>query len=581
LRIIFSESENYVILRVTEVIMADQFKVNTSGLNLRSLPVVDPTNILATLSSGQIVTKLAAASNDWWEVSAIISGQTFKGFVSSRFLVPLEVDLAGIAVSTKSLTFDDIRQNKLLIVEIQKKLRNFGLYPGGPWIDGILGNQNSRTWKALQEFSAAFSLSTPTTSAAINPSLAQALLDKQQLPFILDEAKNTKGILDKLISIQSNTPVSGGHLAFLDRTIKNSPFEQEVKNYPANLAQQPDGLNLVSYGKTFQLLGSGAAVTFEDYPARGERPNIDGTGLDFLDNSIERACVCVGSFVAGDNEIKTHWLGKNSLVEAQFLSSTKFIGVLNTICQLNTTHPNCDVDNCVIGFGAGNKRYSFSALVEDVLTYANKIAASNSIAAMFKRFSTRQELEEWIIAITGNQGLSFRGYYGAGFPPFIDSPILFDTTLTGSQRVLKAEAEVGGGSNAISAYDLVRLISMLGWHLHLPKTARLPGAQWSSLESVVRAMGVDTARYIDIALETLGLVNVVSKPVIISKLGLGNSALTYVALVKLVDNRQTPAKLRTLAMALWTSPGSDVARDNNMAAAVTEIMRRVFTEELA
>ena len=122
---------------------------------------------------------------------------------------------------------------------------------------------------------------------------------------------------------------------------------------------------------------------------------------------------------------------------------------------------------------------------------------------------------------------------------------------------------------------------MLGWHLHLPQSARLPDAQWGSLESVVRAMGVDTARYVDIALETLGLVNVVSEPVVISKLGLGNSALTYVALVKLVDNRKVPSKLRTLAMALWTSPGSDTNRDNNMAAAVTEIIRRVFTEELA
>lgn len=406
-------------------------------------------------------------------------------------------------------------------------------------------------------------------------------MDKQQIPSILNDASNTASIFNKLADIQSDTPVSGDHVAFLDRTIKNSPFEQEIKKYPANLTQQPDGTSLVSYGKTFQLAGSGTTVTFEDYPAKGFLPNIDGTGLDFLDDSIERACVCVGSFVPGDDEIKVHWLGKRSLVEDQFGSSTKFIGVLNTICQLNATHPNSDVDNCVIGFGQGNRRYSFSALVEDMLTYASKIAASNSIAAMFKRFSTRKGLEDWTISITGNQGLSFRGYYGVEFPPFIDDPILFDTTLTGNQRVLKAAPEVGGGPNSISAYDLVRLISMLGWHLHLPEGVRLPEAQWNSLESVVRAMGLDTARYIDVALETLGLVNVVSEPVIISKLGLVPSSLTYVAFVKLVDNRQATAKLRTLAMALWTKNGSVVNRDNNMAAAVTEIMRRVFTEELA
>jgi hypothetical protein len=171
--------------------------------------------------------------------------------------------------------------------------------------------------------------------------------------------------------------------------------------------------------------------------------------------------------------------------------------------------------------------------------------------------------------------------YGASFPAFINDPIMFDTTLAGDQRVLKAAPDVGEGGNSISAYDLVRLLSMLGWHLHLPSGVRLPAAQWNSLESVVRAMGVDTARYIDIALEILGLVNVVSEPVVISKLGLGNSALTYVAHVRLVDNRLTPPKLRTLSLALWTSSGSTVTRDNHMAAAVTEIIRRVFTEELA
>jgi Bacterial SH3 domain len=559
--------------------MPEQFKVNATSLNLRSSPVVDSSNILTTLPHGHTVIRLEISSDGWWEVSAVLNGQSFQGFVASKFLISLDVSLAGIVANNKILTFDELKQNKLLVIELQKKLRNLGLYPGGQWIDGLLGSQTSRTWQGLNTFCTFFALSLPSTDNAMNSTLAQALLDKKQILSILEQAKNAGSILTSLAKIQSDTPVTGGHLAFLDRTIKNSPLELEVKNYPTYLSRHPDGISLISYGKTFQLSGSGKIVTFDDYPSLGNRPNIDSTGLDFLDDSIDHACVCVGSFIQGSDEIKTHWLGRQSLVEAQFLSSTKFIGVLNTICQLNKTHPNSDVDNCVIGYGSANKRYSFPALVEDILTYGEKIAPSNSIAAMFKRFSSRQGLEDWTIAITGNQGLSFRGYYG--FPPFIDSPILFDTTLTGNQVVLKAASEVGGGPNSISAYDLVRLISMLGWHMHLPHGLRLPDAQWSSLESVVRAMGVDTARYIDIALETLGLVNIISEPVVISKLGLGPSALTYVALLRLVDTRQVPAKLKTLAMSLWTSGGSDVNRDNNMAAAVTEIMRRVFTEELA
>lgn len=562
--------------------MAEKFRVNTASLNLRSSPVVEPTNIIATLASGQIVTKLAAAADDkWWDVSVDMGGQTLRGFVASRFLISLGDRLADFIASGKSLTFEELKQNKELVAEIQNKLRKLGLYPGGPWIDGLLGDQKSRTWKALQQFSKASSLKAPTTRSAINSSLAQALVDTKQIPSILNSASNTASILNQLAEIQSESPVSRGHVAFLDRGIKNSPFEQEVKSYPAYLARKPDGSTLVSYGKTFELAGSRKTITFEDYPAIGTLPAIDANGLDFLDDSIERACVCVGSFILGDDEIKAHWLGRNSLVESQFLSSTKFIGVLNAISKLNAAHPACDVDDCVIGYGERNKRYSFSSLVEDMVTYAEKITFSNSIAAMFKRFSTRKELEDWTIRITGNQGIEFRGYYGRDFPAVIAAPIIFDTTLAGDQRVLKSAPEVGGGENSISAYDLVRLISMLGWHLHLPSGIRLPEAQWISLESVVRAMGLDTARYIDIALETLGLVNVVSEPVIIAKLGLGNSALTYVAHVRLVDNRLNPPKLRTLAMALWTRPGSTVTRDNNMAAAVTELIRRIFTEELA
>lgn len=157
--------------------MADQFNVNATGLNLRSSPVVEPNNIVTTLSRGQVVTKLAVAADDqWWEVSAVVSGQTFRGFVAHKFLLPLGGNLADIATSDKTLTFDELKQTKQLVIEIQKRLRNLGLYPGGPWIDGLLGSQNSRTWKALQQFSTVFSLSAPTASDAINPSLAQALI---------------------------------------------------------------------------------------------------------------------------------------------------------------------------------------------------------------------------------------------------------------------------------------------------------------------------------------------------------------------------------------------------------------------
>jgi hypothetical protein len=95
-------------------------------------------------------------------------------------------------------------------------------------------------------------------------------------------------------------------------------------------------------------------------------------------------------------------------------------------------------------------------------------------------------------------------------------------------------------------------------------------------------MGNDTARYVDVALETLGIVNVISEPVIISKVGWGDGSMTYAALVKFVDRRMTPSKLRTFALALrCPTPTDNKSRDTHLAAAVTEIVRRIINEELA
>lgn len=560
--------------------MSNKYKVISAGLNFRSSPGVNLENLLATLPNGQIVRKISENQDEnWWKVSTVVAGQELVGFVAHEFLINVDESLMSVIEDNQTISLEDLQNKKHLVAEIQRKLRNLGYYPGGQWIDGLLGSDSSRTSRGLNDFCTALNLTLPTTQNAMNPTIAQALLETQQIDSVLQQASNQDAVLNKLENIQAATGLGAGEFAYLDRTIKNSPFESDVQGYPVNLAQQPDGTAIISYGKTITLAGSGQTVTFDNYPDLGTRPSIDGSSLNFLNNGISRACICVGSFVPEDDEIKAHWLGKQSLVESQYLSSTKFIGVLNTISKLNALHPSCDVDNCVIGHSHNNRRHGFYALVEDMHTYAGRIASSNSIAAMFKRFSERAELESWIRSLTGNDQLQFRGYYGAN--PFIPSPTIYDTTLSGNQVVLRHEPEMTAGRNLLSSYDLVRLITMLGWHLHLPQSARLPSAQWLSLESLIRGMGLDTARYIDVALETLGLVNVIDSPVVISKLGLGNSAMTYVAFVKFVDKRHTPAKLRTLAMALWADVGSNITRDNNLAAAVTEIMRRIFTEELA
>jgi hypothetical protein len=55
--------------------------------------------------------------------------------------------------------------------------------------------------------------------------------------------------------------------------------------------------------------------------------------------------------------------------------------------------------------------------------------------------------------------------------------------------------------------------------------------------------------------------------------------MTYATLVQFVDNRITPSKLRTFALALrCPNPASDDDKDTNLAATVTEIVRRILTK---
>jgi hypothetical protein len=482
-----------------------------------------------------------------------------------------------------SLTRSQLKADKALVIEIQTKLANLGFYPGGGWIDGDLGGVSSFSWKGLIDFCTRISnISIPSNDVAIDSGIAEKLRDTLQVDSILADVKNTSATLNKLKKIQDaqllfhpSRGVTDEKAGFLARTINKSPIQKLINNYPASLEQKPDGTSIISYGDSFTL-ATGIAVNFSDYPDRGDKPIIDNTGLSFLASNITHACVCLGSFKDSNNPIKTHWLGKKAFEPEEFLSATKIIGVLNTVCQINENSIGIDVDDCVLE--PSNPRLRFNDLVKDMVNYHEDFASSNSIGAMFKRFTERQILEEWIIEQTGNNLVEFRGGYGE--PPLISNPKIRNTT---NGTVVLAAGDVGdSGNNSVSTYDLVRLISMLGWHLHLSPNARLPFAQWKSLESIVRAMGNDTARYVDVALETLGIVNVISEPVIISKVGWGNSSMTYAAFVKFVDRRKNPGKLRTFALALrCPTPNSNTSRDTNLAAAVTEIVQRIFTEELA
>ncbi len=382
--------------------------------------------------------------------------------------------------------------------------------------------------------------------------------------------------------LQQETGFDAEKLAFLDRGIQRSPFRAKISQYAPQLQSVP------------QLSAAVASPLIKPvaYPSRGDLLFPTEGTLDFLSSDILSACVCLSAVQKG--ELQTRWLGKDALSDRQLWSATKFVPLLNVIARANAAAPAVEISRCQVRAVGTQKGYPFDELAKGLVTYDNRIATSNSLAAMFKHFETPARLEDWTQQLTGNQQLAFQGRYGEA--PLIEFPQLWDPKT--GQVLLQAAGEKHQGQNLISTYDLTRLLTMAGWHWHLPQTAMIPGIQGHSLESIVRAMGADTARYVDVALETLGLIGYLRSPVIISKSGFGRSdqrdrtELTYSALVQFSLPRQgapDPTATHqqyslsfTLIAAKATGDANQEARyvDALMAAEVTEILRRTITNQL-
>lgn len=355
----------------------------------------------------------------------------------------------------------------------------------------------------------------------------------------------------------------------------NSPLSLAVADYPRLLTEKPNNLNLVSKIK--------ADSTFHPYPSQGKLPQIEASGLDFLHPDITEACVCFGSFREG--KLVTKWLGRNALRNQEFWSATKFIPLVYLVSQINLKYPDLNISNCYIK--ANNREISLLQLAEDMITYQGKIATSNSIGATLKRFVPQLTLEKWLKSITGNHDLVFRGRYGD--KPFIELPELYDSKT--KQVILSPDTQPPyWACNDISAYDLTRLISLLGWHHYLDKNSQIPGINADSVASLVKIMGQDIARLTDLAIQALGIENQLDSLVIISKEGDGVTEIrdrteaVYVALVQF-KTKAEPSELLTLAMTLRGAIAFNprnldqetVTLDARMATEVTKIIKQVLT----
>lgn len=483
------------------------------------------------------------------------------------------------------IQLNTLKTDPELVKQIQTQLSLLGFYPGGEWLDGAYGN---RTEQAIVDFCKAASLNT-MSSGEFGKTFAQKLLDWEKESTSSQEPKELEKIYQKFLKTAASGTIDKP--AFLYKGIHTSPYKDQIPRYSIRLMQKPDGKNLVSVSQD--------TTNFQPFPQVGQLPDIDEQGLNFLHKEITEACICVSSFVEG--EFRTQWLGRNALSKTEFWSASKIIPILNVVCRSNAKYALIAIDNSSVegkDLSGNYKELPFHDVIKDILTYENRIASSNSLAAMLKQFSTPFELENWLKSMTGNNNLIFTGRYGE--EPLIPQPELLGTDnqqpFTKKRLILKGVSQRHEDENTITAYDLTRMISMLGWHYYIPQSSRLPGAQWHSLESVIRAMGTDAARLTDVALEELGLQSKISSPVIISKLGNGVTKIrnraeaVYVALIQFVQpSVRGTDELISFSMAIKGAKRlepRDVKRevvelDARMATEVTEIIRRAVMGELA
>ncbi len=479
-----------------------------------------------------------------------------------------------------AIKLQTLKTDQELVTQIQTQLNLFGFYPGKTWLDGDYGK---RTDEALTQFCRQYSLSSKTKDR-FDSDFAQQLLFPSSKPSPKPDYQTPyqKFLKDAAAGIPDEP-------ALLYKGIATSPYKKQINDYPRRLLQKPDGKNIVSLAQNI--------ANFQSYPLIGQLPEIDEEGLQFLHPDITEACICVAVFV--ERQLKVRWLGRNALANDEFWSSTKIIPLIQLVTRLNSRYPRLNIDRTQIRGRdqLGNwDNFTIAQLAQDLISYEDKIASSNSLGAMFKRFSTQIENETWLKNITGNKNIIFRGRYGE--TPFIDQPEVVNQD-TGEILLSPDPKAPQWSDNTISAYDLNRMISLLGWHYYIPYPSRLPGAQWHSLESIIRAMGRDPARLADLAIEELGLKNQIESAVILSKLGNGVTSIrkrteaVYLALVQFTDHSSQkwgqPGKFISVSMALRGAKQlnpRDLKReawelDARMATEVTEILRRATMGELA
>jgi hypothetical protein len=225
------------------------------------------------------------------------------------------------------------------------------------------------------------------------------------------------------------------------------------------------------------------------YPPLQIIPPIDEEKLAFLSPDITEACLCLGRFY-GD-ELYCQWWGRNALIPVQMWSTTKIIPMLAVLIFADRQAPSSSYLNWRIG------NYSIGKIYDRIMDYADhELMTSNALAGMLKQFFSPQEMSAWLMQITGNTNVEFTGLYGE--EPFIAQPTLVDAVNNNCLLFPSTNShQIGRGQNLVSAYDLTRLMSLIGWHFHLPPSAQLPLTNSENLRLLTNSLSRDNGRYLD------------------------------------------------------------------------------------
>jgi|LakMenEpi03Aug12_release.lakeMendotaPanAssembly.Ray.scaffolds.fasta_scaffold00809_34 peptidoglycan hydrolase-like protein with peptidoglycan-binding domain len=441
------------------------------------------------------------------------------------------------------------QRRRVVVAAVQRRLRGLGLHPGGAAIDGV-GGPPLRL--ALARFRRMACLG-PAAGEDLDPACAAALLAIRWLPAVRARWSPTAA-RRRFAAEARRIGADDHHLAFLDRGLESCPWLESLA--AAELPAAPRG----------RVRANGGWPGYGAYPRRGLVPALETDGLEWLGREIAQACLCRGRI--GPGGLVVRWQGRDARTPLECLSATKIIPLLNVLARAPATRARLQPQ------GSDALSMALEPALFDLVSYAGTVGSSNALAALLNQLEPRREA--WIRSHTGGaEGLRFGGRYGE--TPPIARPEL---RHQGDGSVLLPFGSPAAAGNAVSVYDLTRLLSMLGWHRLLSPAQRLRGLSGAGAGLAARVLCCDSARYLDAAFADLGLEHRVDTPLILSKMGYGQSALVYSAFLHVLDRAGDQPIEHTLAFTLRCPKGSgdreSVRADLSMAEAVTNLLARTL-----